>query len=724
MRNVAVSKDLVLVGGGHSHLAVLKAFAMRPLGGARVTLISKDSATPYSGMLPGYVAGHYSFDDAHIDLQPLCQFAGARLFLDRVTGIDLENRRILCAQRPPVAFDFLSINTGSTPAADHVPGAREFALPVKPVGRFIERWEEIVARIDRKSKEPFRVVTVGGGAGGVELMLSIQQRIRAKIPGGRSEFHLVTASETILPTHNSGAQRRLAKILTAHGIRVHLSSPVTAVERDHVVCPNESISADVVLWVTNASAPTWIRESGLATDKNGFLEVNDCLQSTSHPFVFGAGDVASAVNHPRPKSGVFAVRQGMPLAENLSRALFEQPLKPFTPQNDFLSLISTGRKYAVASRGGWSLEGEWVWRMKDWIDRRWMRQYQVAPTEIKMRCGGCAAKVGSNVLARVLTRLKPMTTSGVMIGLDAPDDAAVITPPPGKVCIQTIDFFRSFIDDPYLFGKVAANHCLGDIFAMGAEPHSALALALIPHGLLGKTEEELFQLMTGGLEVLSAHNTALIGGHTGEAAELGFGLTVNGFADPNRLLRKGGMKLGDRLILVKPIGTGVLFAADMQRRAKGAWISGAIQNMLLSNRGASACFLKYNASACTDVTGFGLLGHVGEMAKASRAHVEIMLADIPVLVGALELMDAGIFSSLQPENERQKTIIANVEQASRLGRYPILFDPQTAGGLLGSVPESEASNCLTELKSNGYKDAAIIGTVRELPNDGAFVSIV
>lgn len=748
-----VLKDLVLVGGGHSHVAVLKSFGMRPQPGVRVTLVSKDSMTPYSGMLPGLIAGHYTYEQAHIDLRPLCRFAGAQFYQAAVTGMDLENKRLLCAGRPPVSFDVLSINTGSTPRARDVPGAAKYALPVKPIDRFLEGWQRLIERVAALDAKPFRLVVVGGGAGGVELLLSVRQRLLTTLKGrglanDSIHFALVTASETILPTHNHGVQRRFLRVLRERGVQIHTNHTVVEARPDAVICAGgQVVPFDALLWVTDASAPPWIRESGLQTNEGGFIALNDCLQSVSHPFVFAAGDVAAVLNHPRPKSGVFAVRQGPPLSENLRRALAGEPLEPFKPQKEFLSLISTGDQYAVASRGPWAFEGAWVWTLKDWIDRRWMRKYQELPemtaeaaplpaagaadadalrelTSTPMRCGGCGAKVGADVLSRVLRRLNPIRRDDVLVGLDTPDDAAVITVPPGRAAVQTVDFFRAFINDPCVFGRIAANHALGDIFAMGAEPQSALAVVTVPFGAEAKVEEQLYQALAGAVEVLNEHNTALIGGHTAEGPELAFGLTVNGLADTGRLLRKGGMRPGDALILAKPVGTGALFAADMRGKAKGHWIEAALASMLVSNRAAAECLLRHGATACTDVTGFGLLGHLVEMMKASGVDAEVRLNAVPLLEGALETVKAGIFSSLQPQNIRLRRAVANAEDAAKEARYPLLFDPQTAGGLLASVPADKADACMRDLRAAGYGNAAIIGAVKEQGEGPPMVRIV
>jgi selenide,water dikinase len=733
-----VVKDLVLIGGGHSHVAVLKRFGMKPLPGVRLTLICRDSHTPYSGMLPGLIAGHYAFDEAHIDLGPLARFAGARFYHDEVIGIDLASRRVLSRQRPPTPYDILSINIGSTPSTRELGGSAEALVPVKPISRLLDRWQALCERV--LSHGGGRIAVVGAGAGGIEMLLAAQHRLSGLLAGqGRGgdalEFHLFSDTDEILPTHNRRVRAKFRRVLAERRVALHLGVPVTAVEERRLTLRDgASFTFDEILWVTEAAAAPWLSASGLALDAQGFVAVDERLQSVSHHGVFAAGDIASMVGHPRPKSGVFAVRQGPPLARNLRRALLGAPLRRYRPQRRFLSLITTGDKHAVASRGRWAFEGRSTWRLKDWIDRRFMRKYNELPemaeaeksdlapgladaaaikelSAIAMRCGGCGAKVGSTVLSRALGQIRSFPREDVLIGLDAPDDAAVVAVPPGKVVIQSVDFFRAFIDDPYAFGQVAANHSLSDIFAMGGTAQTALAIATIPYGLEKKVEEQLVQLMAGAVKVLDDAECALVGGHTSEGLELSLGFAVNGFADPARLLRKGGMRPGDRLILTKPLGTGTLFAADMRLKAKARWIEGALATMLQSNRQGAECLHRHGATACTDVTGFGLLGHLVEMTKPSGVDVTLDLDAVPLLDGAAETVAMGIFSSLQPQNVRLRRAIHNGEKVALDARYPLIFDPQTAGGLLASLPEERADACLADLKAIGYARARIIGTV-------------
>ena len=261
----------MLVGGGHSHLSVLKYFAMNPVPGLRLTLITRDLHTPYSGMLPGYIAGHYQYDEAHIDLRPLAQFAQARIYHAEVNDIDLENNNIICAGRPPIHFDIVSINIGSRPGTLHIPGADSYTMPVKPIDRFLDQWALLSDRIIN-SEQDFHLAVVGGGAGGVEMALATQYRIEhlLKLQDRSSDFlhiDLYCGSDGILPTHNRQVQKRFRRILEQRDIRVHYNTRVEEVQENHLLTSDgERRQADGVLWVTNASAPAWLAKTGLDTD--------------------------------------------------------------------------------------------------------------------------------------------------------------------------------------------------------------------------------------------------------------------------------------------------------------------------------------------------------------------------------------------------------------------------------------------------------------------------
>jgi selenide, water dikinase len=726
-RDVQVSTDILLLGGGHAHVHVIKAFAERPLPGVRVTLVTRDLETPYSGMLPGVVAGLYAPEEAHIDLVRLAAVTGTRLIHAQAMGLDRGAKRVSLAGRPPVAYDILSIDVGITPDLASIPGAAEHGIAVKPIGTFLAKLEHLRARC--RVGEVGRIAMIGGGAAGVELLLSLRTRLHADAARDGRELNLsftLVTDEALLASHNVRVQRTFRKHLATAGVEVRERCAVTAIKPGFVVCRDgKTIAAEAVLLATDAAPPGWFEESDLARDSGGFLAVTPTLQVANDPDIFAAGDCAGLVETPREKAGVYAVRAGPPLAVNLARRARGKTLRPWQPQRRHLALISTGARYAVASRGPFKAEGVWLWAVKDWIDRRWIDMYRhlermrmkmpaakPLPNGAEMRCGGCAAKVGPATLSRALARLgPPAAANDVVIGLGAPDDAAVLMPPPaGNQITATVDLFRSFIDDPYLFGEIAANHALNDIFAMGGTPLHALAVAMVPYGRSDKTEETLFQMLAGARACLDREKVTLAGGHSAEGADVAMGFSVFGAVAPDRILRKAGLQPGNALVLSKPIGTGIMFAALMRGRVTAASIARAIAGMRQSSRAAAQILAAHGATAMTDVTGFGLAGHLGEMLRASGAAAELDLAAIPLYPGAHDLAAEGIASTLLPENLASGGIIrGDLNEAART----LLFDPQTAGGLLAGIPQSRAAQCVAALTAARYADAAIIGSVRE-----------
>jgi selenide,water dikinase len=745
-----ILKDIVLVGAGHSHVGVLRMFGMKPMPGVRLTLITRQVHTPYSGMLPGMIAGLYAPDEAHIDTGPLTRFANARLYHSEASGLDLRAKQVICRDRPPVPFDILSINIGSTPSARQIPGVAEHAIPVKPIDGFISRFEAARARV-LEAKGRARIGVVGGGAGGVELLLSLHRRLTRDVaaagfdPSGLT-FTLITASDELLPTFPARMRRRFAEILHERGIGVVAGGKAMEVRADAVLVEgNGPVALDEVFWTTRAAPAAWLADTGLALDDHGFIRVSETLQSVSHPDVFAAGDIASIDGHAPPKSGVYAVRSGPPLAGNLRRILQGRPLARYKPQREALYLISTGERHALGARNGHTVEGAWVWTLKDFIDRRFMAKFNELPemaepdaapvpaiadqaaikeiSAMAMRCGGCGAKVGATVLTRALGAVVPAERDDVVVGLDAPDDAAVVDTGGKRLSVQTVDYFRAIVDDPYTFGRIAANHALGDIYAMGAEPQTALAIATVPYGVEAKVEADLSQMMAGANAVLREAGCALVGGHTSEGAELSLGFAVNGLVERDAALRKGGLRPGDALILTKPVGTGALLAAHMRGKAKARWVMAALAHMTQSNRAAAQILRAHGAGAATDITGFGLIGHLVEMVRAGNVDATLGLASVPLLDGLKETIAAGIFSSLQPQNVRLRRAIRNLDEAAVHPLYPALFDPQTAGGLLASVPQERAQACVAALQAAGYAAAAIVGSVEPRSDEVASITV-
>lgn len=368
-------KQLLLLGGGHSHVEVIRRLALEPVRGVSLTLVSPDRHTPYSGMLPGFIAGHYRFDECHIDLEPLCAAAGIVFRRAMARALDPDAGSVSCSDGSRLDYDMLSVDIGSTPDVRAIAGALEHGVRVKPVSELLGAWDSIQAAL--RAGHRLSLAIIGGGAGGVELAAAMHYRLQQEASSGMASLALLTDAESILPGHPARVRRVFERVLRERGIDVRRRAKVTSISQGRVHCADGSaLPAGHAIIVTGASAPGWIEASGLATDARGFIAVDDHLQSVSHRNVFAAGDIASMIDHPRPKAGVYAVRQGPILYENLGRALGGQPLRRYVPQKNALALISTGNQHAVATWNGIAFEGDWVWRWKDRIDRRFMATYQ------------------------------------------------------------------------------------------------------------------------------------------------------------------------------------------------------------------------------------------------------------------------------------------------------------------------------------------------------------
>lgn len=715
METRPAGRDLVLVGGGHTHALAIRMLAMQPPADTRITLVSPDSLTPYSGMLPGLVAGHYRLEDTHIDLPRLCRWAGVRFVRDRVTAVSAANRRLTLAEQGTLEYDLVSFDIGSTPDLDAVPGAREHAVPVKPVSEFFHRWNRLLDDIRRHGKS--RITVIGGGAGGTEMILAVAHALLRH--GLEAELQLVCAGD-LLAGYPEPARRFMKEQLAGYGIRWHEHRRVTAVDADRIHTDAGELEQDFLLWCTAATGRDWLRESDLDTTSAGFLRVNHRLASISDPRVFAAGDCAWIDDENLPRAGVYAVRQGPVLTYNLRAACEDRALREYHPQQRFLSLLSAGGQRATGNRGSWLFQGAGLWRWKNRIDRRFMERFSDLP-ERRMpppatkeheepRCAGCGAKVGPEALRRALAEVHPRRREDILAGVDAGEDAAVIRWPSEKLLIQTSDYFPAVIDEPWLFGRIAALHSLSDLHAMNAQPHSAIATVTVPVNHPRLQGRDLERLMAGAVRELDRAGCTLAGGHTLEGPQMAAGFTINGTGDPDKLLHKGGARPGDRLILTKPLGTGLLMAARMRGRCRATWLDAALESMLRDNGEAVAIAVRHGATACTDVTGFGLLGHLLEMCQAGNVGADLTVQEVPVMPGTVELAAAGLASSLKEGND---LALAQTAVPSRFLHHPLLTlltDPQTGGGLLFAVPPANTRNCVTDLHSVGL-NAVDVGVI-------------
>jgi len=703
-------RDLVLVGGGHAHALVLRMWGMAPLPGVRVTLVNPGPVAPYTGMLPGHIAGHYVRDDLMIDLVRLARFAGARLLFDRAVGLDAATGVVLLAERGPLRFDTCSLDVGVGSGAA-VAGLEAHAVMAKPLGDYADRWRAFVAGAPARP----RVVILGAGVGGVELALASAHRLRAA--GTQPDVTLVERGPQALPHLGPGARAALLDALGVARVTLLTGAEAARVTADAVhLSDGRVLRSDFTLSVAGARPQGWLAATDLALTE-GFVTVSATLQ-TSAPSVFAAGDCAHLSHAPRPKAGVYAVRAAPVLLHNLRAHLTGGSLRPYWPQRDYLKLVSLGDRRALADKFGLRAGGRWLWHLKDRIDRRFMAKfadYPAMPAPAlperpvlglaeamgpKPLCGGCGAKVGPAALAQALAVVPAARNPDVLSGPG--DDAAVLRTPTG-VQVLTTDHLRAFTQDARLMARIAATHALGDIWAMGAKPQAALAQITLPRLAPTLQADMLAEVMAGATAVFTAAGADIVGGHTSVGAELTIGFTVTGTA--SAAVRKSGARAGCALILTKPLGTGTVLAAEMaMTRLPGLLLGEAVAACLAGMTvplGPAATILAPVAYAMTDVTGFGLAGHLMEMLEAGGCAARLTLARLPLLPGAAALAAAGVASTLAPLN-----------RAALAGRIsgpdaPLLFDPQTCGGLLAAVPMDQAEALLTALRATGAKAAWI-----------------
>lgn len=360
-------KRLVLLGAGHAHLHVLEALAAQPMPAAQVTLVSPFAASLYSGMVPGVVAGHYDAAACAIPLAPWAERARVQRVESAAVTLDAAARRVGLADGSSLDYDVLSLDTGATMDRDAIPGAREHAMFVRPIEHFVRLCEPFFALAGER---PLSVVVVGGGAGGVELAMALQHRLAE-----RARVALVTGGTPPLPEHPPAVGRRALSALKRLRVTVFEDTCAEVTARHVVLGRGTRLECDAPVLAIGASAPVWLRDSGLARDERGFVATGPTLQSTSHPEVFAAGDVATRSDVPHPRSGVYAVRAGPPMALNLRRFVAGGPLEPWQPQRRALGLLSCGDRHAIAAWGAWSVEGRWVWWWKDRIDRAFVDRF-------------------------------------------------------------------------------------------------------------------------------------------------------------------------------------------------------------------------------------------------------------------------------------------------------------------------------------------------------------
>ena len=741
---IVPAADVVLIGGGHAHVEVIRQYGMLETRPFRLTLITDETLAPYSGMLPGMIAGHYQRHEGHIDLGHLCLSAGVRFIATAATGISLEAKTVSVADgRPPIPFESLALDIGSRPLISATIGflgtpRPDRSIGIKPVAPFLRRLEVLDQEIARASVEkPFRVVLIGGGVAGCEVALSLAHRwSREARTLSRFRIKIIESGREVLTNLPQTARKAIVQAMRRAQIQIQVSAEPVAVDFDQMQLTTSKEAKqgfDQILWTTNATSHDWLKKTGLTLDQRGFVLVGPTLESVSHEGIYAAGDTASmaGTNH-RPKAGVFAVRQGPILFENLCRRFRGLPQRHYHPQKKFLVLISLGGKSATAVRGRISWNGIWLWLLKDSIDRKFMQKFQVSPLPVKvatyiesgnmteMPCTACGSKLPADALS-VLPGVRSKNDQ-VVYGVDSREDCSVLSLGQSgsyqAELVQSLDYIRAFASDLHLVGRVAAAHCINDIFAMGRSPHSAHVLATVTFGPKSTMSRDLSQLMAGIHSALVANHVTLLGGHSQAGFHAGAGVMIQGLAEQALgappalpLWSKHNLKVGDHIVLTKPIGSGVLLAGYMRYHVSTEHLQSALSTMAISHGPAVAIAHKHGIQAATDVTGFGLAFHLAEMCRASGVAARIDLPAVPTFTGSFRALEAGLRASLHAQNRQPFAPILRGLADRSLLLAECLFDPQTAGGLLLGVSADQSMQLCRELHAAGYDKAAVIGQI-------------
>lgn len=785
------AKNVVLLGIGHTHAHLIKQWAMEPIRNINLIGVTDHGIATYSGMLPGVLAGDYSPDQMEIDLVQLLSAARVPWIQDALIHVDRKAKRLTFDSGRRLRYDLLSVGVGSRPA-DLPNSARQDGQPslpfvsIKPMQTFLQRLEDgILAAARRVTGQsdpsvgqggqhelprPIQIDVVGGGLGSVEVILCLRHFL-ARCGWQPDQYRLRLLSGSAEPPVGclASTRRRIMRHLSDLSVTLVPKTKLVAVDGDRLQCSDGVyLPSDLVVYLGAGSAAPATRLLDLPRDDRGCLFTNACLQSIGDASVWAGGDCGTIQDQPLPKAGVFAVRQGPIMWENLKRWDMGAPLQPYRPQSDFLKLINLGGKRAIGEWHGISFEGHWVWRWKDHIDSKFMNMYQSLPSKLarqmgqhtsekqsihshqlpstaetkpKMRCLGCGSKIASDSLRRVLQTLSDEQADLPFAVVDSKkmaDDVTMIPwgrtrevgdqPSSGGLAIS-VDAFPTPLTDPWLSGRLAVIHALSDLWASGVRPQTVLATVEVPFGARLAQEELLQQVMGGIVAELARHQVTLSGGHTLEGPRLAIALTVVGQTKTGEIpAPKQGLQRGDRLILTKGLGTGVALAALHQGLCPAAVYERVLASMLADNAIGLKLVESFSVHAMTDVTGFGLLGHLREMTTSPSLEIRLSIAALRnhVFAGVADLVQQGIRSTMHANNLSFLTGVsressANSQELSADDELAtLLLDPQTSGGLLVAVPAEEAVNCLGYLHETSPKSTcSIIGSVHTIDSTSA-----
>ena len=724
--DIPITNDLVLVGGGHSHIILMMELSKKPIQGNRITLVSNEIDTPYSGMIPGFIEGVYSWRESHIDLYKLSLRLNIRFIHSKVINISSANKEIYLKDRPSIKFDVLSVDSGIESNYKKIKGAEKFCIPVKPISGLANNFLN-------KIKDLNDIAFIGGGAGAVELALAIRKRyIRDK---SNLKISIITGKNGLLSSFSNHTRQTSKNALKEAGISIIENTEVLEVKKNKIIMSdNNTLKIDKCILSTNAMAPNWLKSSDIKLNANGFIIVNSAFQ-TNREFIFAAGDIVDFDNQNLHKAGVFAVRSGKPLAKSIKSYIITKSGKKYSFRKNYLALIGLSNGYTIGTKYNYSYSSKFNSFLKKYIDQKFIDKFKNKSSKKneyisdiinktlslldinskfnfvksnQMQCKGCAAKVP-------FTALKNTLPENIT---DSSDDASSISNYPQL--FQTIDMINAIIPDPFLMGKIAANHSLSDIIAVKSKPIAALMMLQLPFSNVDINSRDLEQVLCGAKEIFDKHNCIINGGHTmiGKDSDPVIGFTVTGESKlkENKNKKSYKIKNNDTLVLTEKIGSGIIFCGINNDMIDSYFQKDVITQMTNGNFLFGNISEKLNILSMTDITGFGLANHLLNLIKRdkNKTGLTIFPEKIPIFNGVKEAIDKGVKSSLF-ESNYNTAINSIIYDRQKKSIDEILYDPQTVGGLAFIVPKEEKEKQYAILKKHKINFVEI-GYVNNLNN--------
>ena len=674
------TKQLVLIGGGHANVQVLKKLCMNNIKGLHTILISEHFEAIYSGMTPGFIHEDFSREEISIDLQRLCFNAGATFIKDKVIKLDTNHKELHLQNFPTVNYDLLSINTGSISNTKKINIENSSkCFFVKPISSLVKNLNQI-DQIVKNNKN--KIVIIGGGVASYELAFSLKRRYESL-----AEFTILGKKILKEKNLNKKTKNDLKGIAENLNIKVYQGEVISISEKYLTLNNGEKIDCDLSLISTGASIESWLLESNLSKDEKGFIKVNDNLLSIYDKNIFVTGDACSIENKPKPKSGVMAVRQGETLKENIFLKLTGKNLIKFKPQKNWLYLIGTYKNYALLNYFILSFHSRWCWVLKVWIDRNFINNFKFINNlrmtkrnfELEnfkntlMYCQGCGSKVSKSTLINYIKK----NSDNIYL-----KDSSIVNNKSLQI-LQTIDHIKLFSSlNPFDFGKISFLHSQNDILAAGGEVKSLSVSLGVPFSE-NSVEKFYLEYFMAGIKFEADKNDCVISsGHSYQSQEAGITLTLNGEIESN--VSKNSAKVGDLIYLSKPLGTGYLLAAyfNNSEMLSGYDFEKILNNLKKGNFFAANSARDSGSQTMTDVSGFGLSSHLIDICSSSNLSAELLLTPDILINSNIDLLR--IFQSTGFKNNHNSSR-KNIKISENHPLKNILFDPQTNGPMLIAI---------------------------------------